>query len=275
MIRIEDQIFNDQEDKYRVATVVRPVVPSQETQDSVYDQVSDIVSNSRSIEELQTALEAYQDVTLTSSEAVKANDFDLGGLGPNQSSRDIITWMYESTTEPGDVSPEVYRYTDNVNYYDNKYVIAALERVNKEGLKAVEDVRAQIETLVLNKKKGEKLASEMNVSSLEDLASQYNVEVQNAADVTIANDFVAGVGSEPEVIAAAFSLTPQSVSKPIVGNSGVFVISPLSVNEAGVANNIPFLKRNISTSTKSQVSFKILQNMKERANIKDNRATFF
>ena len=275
LIRVEDQIFNDDEEKFRVATVVRPVIPSEETQDSVYDMVSEMVSNSRSIEELTASIDSMENVELSSSEAVKMNDFNLSGLGANQSSRDIITWMFESTTEPGDVSPEVYRFTDNVNYYDNMYVIAALERINPEGLKAVADVRAQIETIVMNRKKGEKFASEMTINSLEDVASQYGVEVQNAADVTIANDFVSGVGTEPEVIAAAFSLTPQSVSKAIVGNSGVFVISPLSVNDAGVANNIPFLKRNISTSTKSQVNFRILQNMKKRATIKDNRATFF
>jgi len=115
----------------------------------------------------------------------------------------------------------------------------------------------------------------MNVTSLEDVASQYGTELQTASDVAVTNDFVAGVGNEPKVISSAYSLQPQSVSKPIVGNSGVFVISPLSVNDAGAPNNIPFLKRNISTTTKSQVSFRVLQGLKDKASIKDNRATFF
>ena len=40
------------------------------------------------------------------------------------------------------------------------------------------------------------MASEMTVSSLEDIASQYNTEVQNAANVTIANDLPGAQGHE-------------------------------------------------------------------------------
>lgn len=275
LIKIEDQIFNDNENKYRVSTIVQPVIPSQQTQDSVYDRVSEIVAQSRTAADLEEAVAELEGVDVQTSAAVNKNDFNLADLGPGQTSRDIVMWMFDSTTGLGDVSPEVYRYTDPVNYYDNKYVIAVLDRIIPQGLKSIEDVRDQVEPIVLNRKKGEKLASEMNVTSLEDVASQYGTEVQTASDVAVTNDFVAGVGNEPKVISSAYSLQPQSVSKPIVGNSGVFVISPLSVNDAGAPNNIPFLKRNISTTTKSQVSFRVLQGLKDKASIKDNRATFF
>ena len=65
------------------------------------------------------------------------------------------------------------------------------------------------------------------------------------------------------------------MSKPIVGESGVFVIEAIRKMDAGAANNIAFLKTNLSTATKSQVSFKILENMKKRAEISDSRAKFF
>ncbi len=275
LIKIEDQIFNNDEDKYRVSTIVQSVIPSQETQDSVYEIVSDIVISSRTIEDLQNALTNIEGVSLQESPPVMKNDFTLGDLGSNQGSRDIIMWMFESDTDSGEISPEVYRFSDQINYYDNKYVIAALDRIIPKGMKPLSDVRAQIEPIVLNRKKGEKFASELNVTSLEAVASQMNTEVQNAVDISLASDFVPGMGSEPKVIGMAFSSAVQSVSKPIVGNSGVYVISPLSVNEASAPNNIPFLKKNISTATKSQVAFKVLENLKENAKIKDNRSTFF
>jgi len=275
LIEVQDQIFSNDEEKYRIASIIQPVIPSQETQDSVYDIVSEIVSNSRTLSELEASMREVSEVELTPAPPVKKNDFKLADLGPGQTSRDIITWMFDSTTDTGDVSPEIYRYTDPVNYYDNKYVIAVLDQVIPKGLKPVSEVRAQVEPIVMNKKKGEKLASGLQVSSLEDLASQYNTEVQTATDVALTADFVPGVGSEPEVIGAAYNIEVQAVSKPIVGNSGVFVISPLSVNEAPAANNIPFLKKNIATSTKSQVNFKVLQSLKDKAKIKDSRSTFF
>lgn len=277
LIKIEDQIFNNDDDKFRISTITQAIIPSQETQDSVYDIVSEIVAQSRSEEDLQKAIDELADpnVTLDSADPVKRNDFKIADLRAGQSSRDIISWMFDSTTERGDISPEVYRYTDPVNYYDNQYVVALLDRIIPKGMKDVDDVREQLQTVVLNRKKGEKLASEMQFTSLQDVAGQYNTEVQSAADVAVLSEFVPGVGSEPEVVGAAFTLDPQSVSQPIVGNSGVFVISPLGVNEAGAANNIPFLKKNLATSTKSQVNFKVLQSLKERAKVEDKRATFF
>ena len=275
LIKVEDQIFDDEEEKYRIATVIEPVIPSTTTQDSIYDNVGEMVSESRSIEDLNEALAAIDNIELTSASPVMKNDFSIANLGPGQTSRDIITWMFDSTTSKGDVSPEIYRYTDQVNYYDNRYVIAVLEEIVPKGLKRVDDVRAQIEPIVLNRKKGEKLASEMNVVSLEDLASKYGTQVETASDIAVTSDFVPGVGSEPKVIGSAFNVDVQAVSKPIVGNSGVFVISPLSVNAAPAANNVPFLKKNIATSTKTQVSFKVLQGLRKSANIDDERSTFF
>ena len=93
--------------------------------------------------------------------------------------------------------------------------------------------------------------------------------------VTAASPFVPGVGTEPEVIGTAFDLASQSVSKPILGDSGVFIVEKVRTMEAGEPTNIPFLKTSVSTSTKSQVGFKIIENMKERANITDKRASFF
>lgn len=275
LIRIEDQIFNDDKNKYRIASVVRAVVPSQETQDSVYDVVSEMVGRHRDRAELETALAEVEGADLVSAAPVKNNDFSIGDLGPGQTSRDIVTWLFDSTTDTGDVSPEVYRYTDPVNYFDSKYVIAVYNKRIPKGMKSVEDVKGEIETLVLNRKKGRKLASELNYSSLQDLASQRNTEVQTATDVSIISEFVQGVGNEPAVIAAAYNNDIQAISKPIVGNSGVFVVSPLSRNEAGAPNNLPFIKRNLATTTKSQVKFKIMEAMKERAEIKDSRAKFF
>lgn len=275
LIKIEDQIFAEDPLKYRVATVIEPVIPSQETQDSIYDVVSEIISSSRSAEDLQTALENIESVELTKANAVRKNDYTIGDLGAGQTSRDIISWMFDSTTDKGDLSPEIYRYTDKVNYFDNKYVVAVLDEIRPKGLKSVEEVREQLEPTVLNKKKAEKFVSQLKFNSLEDVASQFGTEVQTASDVALTSDFVPGVGSEPEVIGTAYNLAVQSVSKPIIGNSGVFVISPLSVNEAGAANNIPFLKKNISTSTKSQVNFRVLQSLKDKADIEDMRATFF
>lgn len=275
LIEIQDQIFGEESTKYHVASIGQAITPSQETQDDRYDEITEIVAASRDIEALNTALEAYPDASVQTSNPLTINDFAIGDLGANQSSRDIIKWAFEPSTEVGDVSPEVYRYTDNVNYYDNKYVLAGLNSIIPAGLPTVEAVKGQIEVAVMNNKKGEKLASELSVSSLDEVAGQHNTTVETASDVSLNTTFIPGMGNEPKVIGAAFDLDVQAISKPIVGNSGVYVVQPISKQEAGTATNIPFLKQSLNTTTRSQVNFKIMQNLKDRAEIKDDRYKFY
>ncbi len=275
LIKVENQVFNNQDNKFQIATIGQAIIPSEQTQGDMYDKVSEILSNNKTYDSLKAAVDAESDVTLTSSPSIKKNDSAVGTLGSEQTSRDMVLWAYDSNTSIGDVSPEIYRYTDRVKYYDNKYVIATLKSINPKGMKSVASVKDQIEAAVMNKKKGQKFASALSVTSLEDVASQNAVEALTASGVSMVAQFVQGVGNEPKVIAAAFNLAPQTVSKPIVGNSGVFVISPLSQQPASAPNNIPFLKTSLATSTKSQVSFKIMENLKKRANIEDGRSIFF
>ena len=275
LIEVQNQIYLNREPKYKVASIGLVIKPSQETQDNRYDEVAQIAAEARDINTLREAVSKFPDLSIESSEALDINDYSIGNLGSSQSSREIVKWAFEPTVEPGDVSPEVYRFTDKVNYYDNKYVIVGLKSVNKAGLPPIDAVRSDIEVAVMNAKKGEKLKSSLQISSLEDLASQYNTTVETAADIAMNNRFIPGMGNEPEVIGAAFRLDPQSISQAIVGNSGVYVVQALSQQEAGVPTNIPFLKNSVSTGTKSQVNFMLIDNLKKRAKLQDDRHKFF
>lgn len=275
LVKVGKKVFNNRDPKYRVSLISQAILPSQETQDNMYDKVSEIVSANRDVASLTTALESENNINLVSTAPLKSNDFTVGTMGSGQTSRDMIIWLFDSETKTGDVSPEIYTFKDKVNYFDKQYVVLSLSDIVPEGLKKVDSVRDQIETTILNQKKGEALASKMSVTSLADIASQYNVDVQNASNISLTSTFVQGAGNEPELIGSAFSLDPQAVSKPIVGNSGVFIVQPISKSEAGAPTNIPFLKTSLATATKSQVNFKIMENLKSKADIDDGRSKFY
>lgn len=275
LIKIEDHKFNTRDDKYRIASISQPIIPSQSTQDAAYDVASEIISSNKSWDAVKAAVEGNDQFTIETSNALKENDAAIGSLGSGQVSRDIIKWAFEGGTSLNDVSPQVYRFTDRVNYFDNKYVLASLKSINPPGMKKIDDVRDQIEVAVMNKKKGQNFVDGLTITSLTDLADQHSVSVQQASNATMANSFVQGVGNEPDVIGAAYSLDIQSVSQPIVGNSGVFVIQPLSRVDAGAPSNLPLIKQNAASAAKSQTAFKLIENMKERANIEDGRSKFY
>ena len=275
LVKVGDQIYNDNNSKYRFASVSLDIIPTQETQDTKYDEITELISKNREVADLTNALQSYPNVSLQSTGPLKINDYGIGDLGSGQTQRDMVKWAFDATTEIGDVSTDVYRFSDPVRYYDNKYVVLTLKSIVPAGMPTMDILRSQIETTVLNQMKGEKLKNSLSVTSLDEVAAQYNATVETATDVTASSPFVPGVGTEPEVIGTAFDIAAQTVSKPIVGDSGVFIVEKVRTMDAGAPTNIPFLKNSVSTSTRSQVGFKILENMKERANITDKRASFF
>ena len=277
LLEVTDQIFNEGDNtKYRIASIGKPIVPSQETQDQVYDKVTEIMAGNKEINALRTALEAYPEAGLTTSAPLRANDFTLGTLGSGQTARDIVQWAYDPSSELGDVSPDIYRFRDQVNYFDGQYVIAALSSIIPKGLQPASALRNSIGTLVMNKKKAQKFAEGLTgYSSLQEVATANGVSVQTASDIGSKSSTITGVGREQDVLANAFGLDINSISKPIVGESGVFLVQPISRAEAGAATNLGFIKSNVSRTTKSQVDFSIIKNMKKRAKVKDERSTFF
>ena len=66
-----------------------------------------------------------------------------------------------------------------------------------------------------------------------------------------------------------------SVSAPIEGKTGVFVVQVLSKPAAGQASNIPELRRTMSSPVQQQVPARLIQAMKKNADIEDNRSRFY
>ncbi len=274
LVKINEMTYSDAEPEYKVAMISEPIVPSQETQNRMSDVVSELILANRDVDAMTSAL-ASQGVSFQSSAPVKANDYTLDALGAGDTSRDIIKWAFDEIREVGDVSTNVHTYTDPVNYFDSKYVIAALKSVNPKGLQSVESLRSTLEPQVMNLKKAESLVSSLNVTNLEDLASQYNATVETATNASIGSPFIPGIGNEPDVVGAANATANQAISRPIIGKSGVYVLKPISKSEAGDVVNLPGIKSNLSRSMKSQVGFRLIESLKDGAKMEDNRSKFY
>ena len=114
----------------------------------------------------------------------------------------------------------------------------------------------------------------MKGASLAAIAAANKVTVMNAVDLTIENPSVPNAGFEPKVVGLAFSSKAGVVSKPIEGNSGVYVIATKAVTKA------PAIKKydDFIAKVKQQAvgnSGRFMQALKEDADIVDNRADFY
>lgn len=250
----------DKQDAIRLATIAQKIEASEKTSENAYTNAVkfELAANDKSFE--TAAKEAK--LTVNPSVRVKALDEMLGQYG---SQRQVIRWAFEKDTDVNDVKrfelPKV------------GHLIAKLKKVNEEGLLAIEDARIQVEPILKNKKKAEKIMAKMKATSLDAIAKENAVQVQTAYDVTLENPSVASAGYEPKVVGTAFGTAQNKLSAPIEGNTSVFVVKTTKVSDPLPAKDFTTQVNALKSQNASSVG-RVFGALKDKAKIKDNRLKF-
>lgn len=273
LIEVQKRIFNNNEPKYKVAYLFQPIVPSDGTVDDFFDIANGFVMKNRKLDELVKAVEADGNYSIEISAPLKKNDHVFGNLGSSESSREIVKWAFKS--KPGEVAPKPFAFSDQVNLYTNKYVVVALNKINPKGLKTVQELKTTIEPLVRNKKKGEMISKRLQGKDLSGAAKEFGVSVEFAENVNLGTAFIPDLGVEPKVVGKAFGTPAGTIGGPVVGNSGVFMVSTKSINPSSQMVNVPQQRRQNMSTTRSQVNTKLLESLKKVYKVEDKRAKFF
>lgn len=266
---------------YRVAYVSQNIIPSEATQSKIENEAIDFVDSNRTIEAFtKSAAEKNLDVQV--SAPLKANDYFFGTLGSNQTSRDIIRWAFGNSLstdapEVGGVSPELYAYSNQADFYTDKYVAVALKSIQEPGVPTVADIKDQIEVNVMNAKKAdmlkEKIAGKTDLNAV--AASFEEVVVDTINGVAFGGSSVTNFGVEPALQGAIFQTAIGATSQPVEGNSGVFMVKVLEETPNQNAQSIAQKRSSAATTIVAQVKAKIINSLRKNADIEDNRARFF
>ena len=272
LVEVTDKKYINNEEGVKVAYLSRTIVPSQDTEQEVYALALDFIGNNRSLSDMVAAAEADAVLNIETSPTFERSDFALGTLAAGASSRGIVRWAFGA--DKGDVSPEIYSYQDPVENYDNKYIVAGLKDIFRAGTPTVESIKSEIEPLIINQKKGEMLEGKMKGMDMATVASTYSSSIDTTQNVNFDQTFVQGLGSEPKVLAMAMGMDQDQISDPIVGETGVFIVKMIRKPTLAAASNIPQLRNTISQKSRVQVASRLLNAVKENADIKDNRYKF-
>ncbi|MGO4294621.1 SurA N-terminal domain-containing protein [Chitinophaga sp. RAB17] len=249
----------------KVAYLGKSVEASKETNNMAYSAASDFAGKSRSAANFEKAVQESK-LNKRIADNVRPMDFVIPGIGQ---SRELVRWAYEG--KKGDVS--------NVFTFDDKYVVAVLTSVRKEGTAPLEDVRPQVEAEVKKHKKAEQIIAKLQTpASLDAAAKTTNQPVLKAEGVNFATPFIASLGFEPRVAGAAFNKKwgTASVSAPIEGNAGVYVIKVDSFQpSAQPAQEITAQQAAYEQGVKSMLDQQLFEVLKKKSDVKDTRGKFF
>jgi peptidyl-prolyl cis-trans isomerase D len=246
----------------KVAFLARQITPSQETQRAVFAQAQAFAAANNSLEKFRNS-NLKDDIK--KSPALQQNDYFIFGIGV---AREIVKWAFEA--REGEVSP--------VFTLDDKYVVAALTKVAEKGIASVDNVRDEVKPEVMKEKKAVLLSQKvksLNAASIEALASSLGKTVHTANSISFSNVYLPEAGPEPKVANRAFSLNVNTLSEPLAGDNGVYVLYVKNITPAPVSSDYSAHKQTIRSQLESRVDFSLFESMKKAAAIEDLRYKFY
>ncbi len=255
--------IDDKQDIYQIATITREILPSEETINTLFTDATKFEMESIEGSKAFLDLAKENEYSVRPVNKIKAMDENLPGLGTQRS---IVQWAFNEDTDNGSIK----RF--NVN---NGYVIAQLTAKYKKGLMSPEDASASVLPILRKQRKAAQIISANNGKALDAFAKDNNISVATASALTVKSPTIPGAGNEPVVVGNAFGLAENETSKLIEGNTGVFMVTVTKKTDAIKLDNYSTYANSLKNSNGTKVTTEVYNALKEGAEIKDNRATFY
>ena len=251
-------------DSVQVAIIEIAMDASEETANEIYAQASEMATAAdlRGFE----VMADEKNIALTTA-TIQEADRTVSGVGE---ARSLVFWAYSSNTVINSVK------LDDQN---NRIVVAMLTKITEEGTQSLDDVRFQVEAAVKREKSAEVLKEEFNkflstATNIDELAKEMSLVPESASILSFSSNSIPG-GFEPNVVGAFYGVEQQQMSTPIVGNSGVYVVSTESIKESPAPKDYTALKKQLESQLQPRADFEVYNALKELAEIEDNRAKFY
>lgn len=244
-----------------MGTVVQKIQPSEATIDAIYTKVSKLEADANENSDF-AALAKKAGLEVIPATNLKGFDEYIQGVGAQ---REIVRWSFNKDTEIGDVR----RFE-----VPQGFVIAKLKDKNTSGLLPIDLAKQTVEPILKNQKRAEIIKKKMSGASLEAVAQKSGATVQPAIGVSMKSPVLPNIGNEPKVVGKAFGLAAGKTSEIIEGNSGMFMVRAKAVTKAPEVPSYATYITQDRTQNQSYATSKAYTALKDKAEIKDNRANF-
>lgn len=248
-------------DAVLLATVALKVQPSEKTEDVNYNKALKVETDAMT-NGLEKAAKT-SGLKIAPVVSVKAYDENVANLGLQ---RQIVTWAFNDDTNINDV-----KRFDIANL---GFAIVKLKSKNDDGLLPLELAKQSVEPLIKNEKKAAILKKKMTGTTLEAISKATGSTISPAVGASMASPVIPNLGYEPKVIGAALGLASGKTSKVIEGNSGLFMVRTKVLTKAPAVKDFKTQIDQLNQQTKGSAPFRVIQGLKDKADIVDNRGKF-
>jgi len=270
LVKVDSVRTREGSEQRKVRHILLEDAPSSATLDSLAQTLEDL--RQRATEEDFTTAATRLGLTVNQTGPVAQGGF-LPGIGYEP---EVTRWGFRS--DIGDVS-EVLEHSSAY------YVVQVRDRI-EAGVQPLEDVRTQIVTELKTREamrrlgeRAEDLAARLKnrPDRFEAIAEEEGLEVQETGSFT-RNDFVSGVGREPQYIAAAFNTPVSSVAGPLESENAWYILKVTDHVEPAsdqIRSLIDSERQRLLQSRRQNAFNQWIMELRDRADIVDNRSKVF
>ncbi len=248
--------------KVKIAFIDRNVVPSNETYKEILTQAGDFAAKNNNSEQFnQSSMD--NNLSKRIADNLLESTRTISGL---ENPREMIRWAFEA--QLGEVS--------EVMEFGNRYVVATLTQIKEEGMQELEEVRASVELIVRNEKRTEMIINQLNgETDLNNISSDYGVDVKTAEGITFNNNNIIGLGENAAFVGATFATQEGSTSLPFAGPNAVYVVQVDKVITAPTNGDNSSLSQVSKINLQSRANIEVYQALEKLAEVEDNRSNFY
>ena len=256
---------------FKVAFFVLPIEASSETVTQANNEASMLAGNARDEKSFNEYFEknlkakGYNKLTAAN---LKAMDYSITGI--TGSARELVKDVFNK--EKGDVLGPHQIGSNNI-------IVAVVTDAAEPGLPGAAAVRPSVEPILINKKKADKIKQQMGaVNDLNAIAAKFNQQVQTADSIRFSGG--SALGYETKVLGAVFNPANKGkvVNQGIAGQMGVYALRVDNTFTGAVENANIEQQRQMMEMQSRQMNGSpeaVLETLKKKAEIKDNRAKFY
>jgi len=253
--------------KVQIARLTRIIEPSSRSIQEAFSQATQFVNALGNSENFETIAEE-QGMAVRIADNIGKMDIALPGV-PNP--REIIRWAFDEATEVGSIS-EIFEI-------ENRFIVAKVARKIEDGIPSLNDIRDEVMRSAKNEKKYNRIKEEFELAKqnggFDQIASELQIEPIILSDLRFNAANLLNVGPEPRVIGAMFGMQPNTVSVPVKGNAGVFLVEVSSINQLPIPEDLTGLSLQLREIFTNKVFTDVFNALSESAKLEDNRAMFY
>ena len=255
----------DKKDIVLVADITREIIPSEETSNKVFMNVTKFEIEAKEKDFITTAENyKYKVQDVNNVEVLEEN---LPGLFRQ---RNIVQWAFDKETKVGDIR--------KFSISSGGYAVVRLNKASAEGDVDIENNMEEVKNLLIRTKKINYIKQNYSeIKTLDEFSQLLNKEIETASALTQNNTILVGSGEEPYVIGAAFSMDLNQPSELLEGKNAIFMIEVNYKEKAPELSNYIAYKNALRTSKRNEIasSLSIFDALKSASEIVDNRKIYY